>query len=207
MKIFNTEQENFWAGEFGRDYINRNKGAEFLASNINFFSKALSNINTPNSCIEFGANIGMNLKALKILFPEIEQYAIEINKTAIDSLEKVIPKNNIIHDSILNFQNTEKYDLCLIKGVLIHINPDSLPLVYKSLVESTKNYLLIAEYYNPTPISIDYRGHQEKLFKRDFAGEIMDLFPEMKLFNYGFAYHRDKNFPQDDISWFLLKKN
>ena len=135
MKIFNTEQENFWAGEFGRDYINRNKGAEFLASNINFFSKALSNINTPNSCIEFGANIGMNLKALKILFPEIEQYAIEINKTAIDSLEKVIPQNNIIHDSILNFQNTEKYDLCLIKGVLIHINPDSLPLVYKSLVE------------------------------------------------------------------------
>ena len=207
MKIFNTEQENFWAGEFGRDYINRNKGAEFLASNINFFSKALSNINTPNSCIEFGANIGMNLKALKILFPKIEQYAIEINKTAIDSLEKVIPQNNIIHDSILNFQNTEKYDLCLIKGVLIHINPDSLPLVYKSLVESTKNYLLIAEYYNPTPIAIDYRGHQEKLFKRDFAGEIMDLFPEMKLFNYGFAYHRDKNFPQDDISWFLLKKN
>ena len=149
----------------------------------------------------------MNLKALKILFPKIEQYAIEINKTAIDSLEKVIPQNNIIHDSILNFQNTEKYDLCLIKGVLIHINPDSLPLVYKSLVESTKNYLLIAEYYNPTPIAIDYRGHQEKLFKRDFAGEIMDLFPEMKLFNYGFAYHRDKNFPQDDISWFLLKKN
>ena len=43
FKNFNTEQENFWAGEFGRDYINRNKGAEFLASNINFFSKSLSN--------------------------------------------------------------------------------------------------------------------------------------------------------------------
>jgi spore coat polysaccharide biosynthesis protein SpsF len=26
------------------------------------------------------------------------------------------------------------------------------------------------------------------------------------LVDYGFAYHRDPNFPQDDITWFLLEK-
>lgn len=41
--MYKTEQENFWAGEFGEEYIQRNKGAQLLASNLSFFSKALSN--------------------------------------------------------------------------------------------------------------------------------------------------------------------
>ena len=36
-----TEQEIFWAGDFGSDYINRNKGDEAVASNIALFSRAL----------------------------------------------------------------------------------------------------------------------------------------------------------------------
>ena len=42
MNKFKTEQEEFWAGEFGNDYISRNKSEEYLASNIGFFSKALA---------------------------------------------------------------------------------------------------------------------------------------------------------------------
>ncbi|MEO9872945.1 hypothetical protein [Ekhidna sp.] len=38
----NTEQEKFWAGDFGDQYIDRNKSDEYLASNLNFFSKALT---------------------------------------------------------------------------------------------------------------------------------------------------------------------
>ena len=37
---FTTEQEEFWAGQFGSDYISRNQGRNLLASNLNFFSKA-----------------------------------------------------------------------------------------------------------------------------------------------------------------------
>jgi spore coat polysaccharide biosynthesis protein SpsF len=36
-----TPQEQFWAGEFGTAYIERNQGDALLASNINFFTKAL----------------------------------------------------------------------------------------------------------------------------------------------------------------------
>jgi hypothetical protein len=52
---------------------------------------------------------------------------------------------------------------------------------------------------------VPYRGNQERLFKRDFAGELMDRHG-LKLVNYGFAYHRDNYHPQDDITWFLLEK-
>ena len=98
------------------------------------------------------------------------------------------------------------WDLVLIKGVLIHINPVELNSVYDKLVTACEKYLLVAEYYNPTPVAIPYRGHADRLFKRDFAGEIMDRYPSMKLLDYGFVYRRDPHFPQDDISWFLMEK-
>ena len=82
----------------------------------------------------------------------------------------------------------------LIKTVLIHINPDALPEVYERLYKSSKQYICVAEYYNPTPVVVEYRGHTERLFKRDFAGELMDQFPDLKLVDYGFVYHRDNAF-------------
>ncbi|HEC16382.1 MAG TPA: pseudaminic acid biosynthesis-associated methylase [Sedimenticola sp.] len=207
MSDYKTEQEKFWAGEFGTDYIGRNQGDTLLASNLSFFSKALQRVQRPGSCIEFGANIGMNLKALKLLYPGQEQHAIEINHEAVRQLSGVIPPGNILNDSIIGFQPTRNWELVLIKGVLIHIKPDMLPQVYDSLVAATGCYLLVAEYYNPSPVAIAYRGHSDRLFKRDFAGEIMDQHPEMKLIDYGFVYRRDTNFPQDDINWFLLEKH
>ena len=203
---FKTEQESFWAGEFGSEYIQRNQGDALLASNLNFFSKALRAAHKLNSCIEFGANIGMNLKALKLLHPTIELHAIEINADAANELAKTIPQKNVYQSSILDFESCECWDLALIKGVLIHINPEELINVYDKLVAACGKFLLVAEYYNPSPVEIPYRGHNNRLFKRDFAGEIMNRHPQMTLIDYGFSYRRDPNFPQDDITWFLLEK-
>jgi spore coat polysaccharide biosynthesis protein SpsF len=203
---FKTEQEAFWAGDFGTDYIQRNQGDALLASNLDFFAKALCSTRGINSCIEFGANIGMNLKALNLLHPGIDAYAIEINAEAAKQLGSVIPVTNVINSSILDFVPNREWDLTLIKGVLIHINPDALPQVYDKLVASAGRYLMVAEYYNPAPVAIPYRGHSDRLFKRDFAGEIMERHPQMQLVDYGFAYRRDPNFPQDDITWFLMEK-
>jgi pseudaminic acid biosynthesis-associated methylase len=204
---FKTEQEAFWAGEFGNAYIERNQGDALLASNLDFFSKALRATRGVKTCIEFGANIGMNLKAIQLLLPSIDISAIEINTTAAEQLSKVIEPAKIFNSSILDFEPTQKYDLTLIKGVLIHINPDELAQVYDKLITSCNRYLLVAEYYNPVPVSIPYRGHTDRLFKRDFAGEIMNRHPELQLVDYGFVYKRDPNFPQDDVTWFLMEKH
>ncbi|MFH1518574.1 MAG: pseudaminic acid biosynthesis-associated methylase, partial [Pseudomonadota bacterium] len=142
-----TEQEAFWAGEFGNDYIGRNKGDQLLASNLQFFSKALAQTARCGSCIEFGANIGMNLKALKLLHPEMEFSAIEINSQAAEELGAVIGSENVHCQSITDFAPSRQWDIALIKGVLIHINPDVLDQVYSRLVQSTSRYLLVCEYY------------------------------------------------------------
>jgi pseudaminic acid biosynthesis-associated methylase len=204
---FKTEQEAFWAGDFGTDYIKRNQGNALLASNLDFFANALRRTRNIKSCIEFGANIGMNLKALNLLHPGIDVHAIEINAEAAQQLGTIMPLAQVYNTSILDFAPTRQWDLTLIKGVLIHINPDMLSKVYEKLVTSTGRYLMVAEYYNPAPVAIPYRGHSDRLFKRDFAGEIMDRYPQMKLVDYGFAYHRDPSFPQDDITWFLMEKH
>tara|TARA_B100001093_G_scaffold221034_1_gene212028 strand:- start:580 stop:1200 length:621 start_codon:yes stop_codon:yes gene_type:complete len=203
---FKTDQEKFWAETFGKEYIERNKGEKLLASNLNFFTKALKSTQGVKTCIEFGANIGMNIKALKLLYPEQEHHAIEINSDAVAELQNILPKDNIFEGSILDFNPKKVFDLTLISGVLIHINPDELVNVYDKLVASSSKYLLVAEYYNPSPVTVPYRGHMDKLFKRDFAGEIMDRHPIMKLIDYGFAYRKDPNFPKDDITWFLMEK-
>ena len=205
--MYKTKQENFWAGEFGNEYIKRNDGEKLLSSNLKLFSEILSNLNcNPESCIEFGANIGMNLSAIELLVPNIKLGAVEINKEAVKILKQRINNIEVYEDSLLNVSIEERYDIALIKGVLIHINPEELKVVYKKLYDCSKKYIVVAEYYSPSPVSIKYRENEDVLFKRDFAGEIMDMYKDLKLVDYGFIYHRDDLFPGDDITWFLLEK-
>ena len=197
-------QEQFWAGQFGTDYINRNNNEVLLSSNIHFFSNILSKMpKLPSSIIELGANVGMNIKALKELLPGSSFTGVEINQIACTHLETL---GCTVHNaSIQEMELTESFDLVLCKGVLIHLNPDSLNMVYQKIYNLTNEWILFAEYYNPVPVAIDYRGHSDKLFKRDFAGEILSKYTDLELVATGFAYHLDQ-FPQDDITWFLLRK-
>lgn len=160
MKKYKTEQEEFWNGKFGEEYIERNKGKEVLSGKVAMFSKILDRMpSKPSSCIEFGANIGLNIKALKVLLPAIKTSAVEINEEAVKELEHI--KNvEIFHQSILDFANElEKWDLTFICTVLIHINPQELSKVYDVLYKNSRKYILVAEYYNPTPIEVVYRGN------------------------------------------------
>jgi pseudaminic acid biosynthesis-associated methylase len=205
MTTYKTEQEKFWASEFGDEYISRNQDKELIAGNMALFSTILKQTRGVKSVIEFGSNIGNNLRAIQTLLPYADLSAIEINASAVEHLKK-IDNLTVYHQSILDFIPTEKKEFVFIKGVLIHINPDMLPEVYQKLYETSKRYICIAEYYNPTPMELNYRGHAEKMYKRDFAGEIMDLYADLELVNYGFCYHRDPVFEQGDITWFLLEK-
>lgn len=201
-----TPQEAFWAGEFGTEYIGRNDGAQMLASNLNLLSKALKQAGRISSCLEFGANIGMNLKALQLLYPGIHLKAVEINPDAAKVLANLIGENNVFEGSIFEYPVSDQVDISLIRGVLIHIHPDMLPIVYEKLYQVSKRFILLGEYYNPSPVSIAYRGHADRLFKRDFAGEMLEKYPDLKLVDYGFVYRRDPAFPDDDITWFLMEK-
>lgn len=205
---YKTEQEAFWAGDFGNEYIGRNNALEPIAANLSLFAEILGRAQGAqgiDSVIEFGSNIGMNLRALRQLLPRAKLAAIEINAQAADELRS-LGYVDVRHQSILDYIPSDAHDLAFIKGVLIHINPEHLNTVYDALYTSSRKYVCIVEYYNPTPVSVTYRGHKDRLFKRDFAGDMLDRFPDLKLVAYGFRYRRDPAFLHDDETWFLLEK-
>lgn len=203
MTVFATEQERFWAGEFGDEYTGRNVGPERIAANCALFSRILARTGPVNSVVEVGANVGLNVRALRSLLPSAKLSAVEINDQAVAELRR-IGDVEVIHGSLLDVTPVQA-EMALIKGVLIHIAPDSLSRAYERLHAAAGRWLVVAEYYNPTPVEVPYRGHRNRLFKRDFAGELMDRYSDLHLADYGFAYHRGP-FPQDDLTWFLLER-
>ncbi|MEZ5648338.1 MAG: pseudaminic acid biosynthesis-associated methylase [Alphaproteobacteria bacterium] len=209
---YKTDQEEFWAGEFGDEYTNRNQGEQLLISNIALFAQILKaappatvNSHGIKSIVELGCNRGLNLQALKKINSAFELCGYEINEQAATEAQAA-GVGRIVNRTILDqLPSDSTYDLAFTKGVLIHINPDVLDRVYDNLYNLSRRYILICEYYNPSPVTVTYRGKSDRLFKRDFAGELIAKY-NLRLVHYGFVYHRDYYFPQDDITWFLLEK-
>lgn len=202
---YSTPQEEFWAGEFGSNYASRNDNPQILAGNTALFARVLAQTRGVKSVIEFGANIGLNLRAISTLIPNVELSGVELNASAADVLE-TIPNITAYRQSFLELNIGKTFDLTLSKGVLIHISPDRLDSAYEALYKHSHRYICIAEYYNPSPVAIFYRGHADRMFKRDFAGEILRRYSDLSLVDYGFVYRNDPVFPLDDITWFLLER-
>jgi len=207
-----SEAIDFWRGDFGDAYSERCSGDHLVKNNEALFRKALLPMfyTTPMRIIEFGANIGLNIHALRRIAPfsTCEFSAVEPNEKAADELRK-IDGVNVYQTSM---QDTDEpwgrgYDIALTRGVLIHIPPKDLLHAYGALYRASKRYILICEYHSVKPVEVEYRGHAGRLWKRDFAAEMLDLFPDLCVTNYGFAWHRDPYAPQDDLTWTLLERN
>ena len=201
MTGYATEHERFWSGEFGAAYSARNTGADMVAGNLALFARILRATEDVSSVLELGANI----RALRQLIPAAELTGLEINPVATQEL-RAWGGCEVHEGSILDFAPGRQWDLAMCKGVLIHIPPDDLPAAYQRLHDCSRRYVLVAEYYNPSPVTIPYRGYEDRLFKRDFAGELLASYDDLRLVDYGFVYRRDPVFPLDDITWFLLEK-
>ena len=203
---FHTEQEQFWATDFGNDYPSRNEGEKMISSNLALFSKIFKNCPEVQSVAELGCNIGLNLIALNRINKQLKLRGYEINeKAAKTANEEDIAE--IVNTTVVEaLDASTTFDLTFTKGVLIHINPEMLHAVYQNLYDLSDRYILVCEYYNPSPVSIDYRGNKDRLFKRDFAGELINMYG-LKLVDYGFNYQHDPYLTQCDSTWFLLSKN
>ena len=200
---FITEQEIFWSKKFGDSYTKRNANSNIR---VNIIGRDLLKNNLKiNSALEFGSNVGYNLDVLKIIFPNIKIYGVEINKKAYLICKK---KHICYHKSILDFKIEKKFDIVFTSGVLIHQNPKYLKKIYSKIYNYSKKYIYILEYFSPKPIMIVYRNNKNKLFKRDFAKEIWEMYPKLKLLDYGFYWKQDNLLKgnSDDGNWFLFKK-
>lgn len=200
-----TDQEKFWTGKFGDEYIIRANTNELYKSDVKLFKDVFKLTGKLKNVLEFGCNIGLNLKAIKKINKNCYLTGVEINKNAVNEAKKI--KNvKIIEDSIYNVSLKERFDLVFTKGVLIHLKPEKINEAYNKIYSHSNKYILLAEYYNPNPIEINYRGNKGKLFKRDFAGDMLKKYSDLRLISYSFMYRYDTKYPSDDFTWFLLKK-
>jgi pseudaminic acid biosynthesis-associated methylase len=200
-----SPQEQFWKGDFGDDYINRNNSDELLKAKTEFWSGVLQNkIEQIKSAIELGANVGLNLTAIKSIFKSIDTFGVEINKRAFEEMERRGHQGENL--PVLDFHSKGvKWDLVLVNGVLIHQNPDHLNSFYNKIAEVAAKYVIIGESFSSTPEAVTYRGHKDKYFKRDFAGEFIDQNPGFEIESCFFAYRRI-NINYDDSLVVVLRK-
>ncbi|NBX70065.1 MAG: hypothetical protein EBR01_14040 [Proteobacteria bacterium] len=76
----------------------------------------------------------------------------------------------------------------------------------EKIFQHSKKFILLGEYFNRTPLSIEYQGQKDRLFKRDFGKFFLESF-NVSLVDYGFLWgHVYDQAGFDDITWWLFAK-
>ncbi len=206
----NNPQLEFWRGQFGQDYTRRHEAsAERLQACVSLWGKILDCIagEQPNSILEVGSNIGINLRALRAL-TGAEMYAIEPNHEALRRLvdDGVVPVANAMEGRASSIPLADAaVDLVFTSGVLIHVHPDDLLASMREIHRVARRHVVCIEYFSDRPETIRYRGHEERLFKCDFGGVYLDSFRDLRVIDYGFAWKRVTDL--DNVTWWVLRKD
>jgi pseudaminic acid biosynthesis-associated methylase len=204
-----THQSALWRGNFGNEYIERNPvSAGTVQAAVMLWAHILLRLqgDRPRRILEVGANIGINLRALRGL-TDAELFAVEPNATARRQLVEhgVLPRANIL-DGVaakITLQDAAM-DLVFTRGVLIHIHPDDLLASCRELHRVARRYIVSIEYFAANPEELNYRNQASALFKRDFGAFWLDNFPGLRVLDYGFAWQRMTGL--DNLTWWILEK-
>jgi pseudaminic acid biosynthesis-associated methylase len=184
------KQEQFWQGEFGKEYTDRNSfsNQEWDRMCIETWGKTKLEINTLTigdlpkdiKILEVGCNIGIQLNGLQSMgFTNL--YGIELQPYATEQAKKFTKNINIICGSGFDLPFKDNYfDLVCTTGVLIHISPTNLPKIMREMYRCTKKYISGFEYFAEQVTEINYRGYVDYLWKADFSALFMKEFPDLK---------------------------
>jgi pseudaminic acid biosynthesis-associated methylase len=209
MSTSTTPQSEFWRGEFGNSYTDRNVASpDQLQARRALWADILSHTlpAPPQSILEVGANLGINLRSLRAL-TSARFIAVEPNDKA---------RQQLVHDGIVSSADVRggvatridlpnaAADLAFTSGVLIHIHPDQLESSIREIHRCSARWIVAIEYFSDKPEMIPYRGHDDRLFKRDFGGFWLDIFPDLRITAYGFAWKRVTGL--DNLTWWLFEK-
>ncbi len=205
-KKYKTEQEKFWVQDYAEAYRKNNKKFD-TAGGIEAWDKMLRRASDISNILECGSNTGRNIESLNSILPDAKKSIIEISPEAFEIVSDNYEIEDSYNGSIISSEFDESnFDLVFTMCVLIHIHPDDLLENMKKLFDYSRKYILIGEYFNRTPVMIEYHGQKERLFKRDFGRMFIENF-DVKLLDYGFQWgwlYDNAGF--DDVTWWLFKK-
>lgn len=202
-----NEQEAFWSETYAEDYIRKN--SEFdEALGVEAWRRMLAGAETVESLLECGCNIGRNLRFLETVLPQARKSAIEISEPAYRYVTGAFDLDRSFNGPILEAPfEPGAFDLVFTMGVLIHVHPDNLAATMAKMHALSRRYVLIGEYFNRTPVMLEYQGEKDKLFKRDFGKAFIESH-DVRLVDYGFLWgHIYDPAGFDDITWWLFEKN
>ena len=136
-----TEQEQFWKGEFGDQYVGRHKELDWRARAP--FWRSIIEMTKARSILEVGCNIGGNLKAIRDVAPMIAAWGCDINQTALQ--EAADAGLSVVEVSVFDLKRVwlrERFDLVVTVGVLIHVAPADLYDAIDSIISASSRYVL-----------------------------------------------------------------
>jgi len=202
-----TKQMEKWAGEFGKEYTDRNAltleemerlyqknyGVTRTEMNLEF----IGDLGRSIRILEVGSNIGNQLLCLQnmgfqtLYGIELQEYAVEISKSRTKHI-------NIIQGSAFDIPFKDNFfDLVFTSGLLIHIAPSDVEQILREIHRCTKKYIWGSEYF------ADSYTHTELLWKTNFVKLYLDTFPDLRIVKE----KRYKYLDNDNVdSMFLLEK-
>jgi pseudaminic acid biosynthesis-associated methylase len=108
-------------------------------------------------------------------------HGIELQKYAVEVAKRVRPGINIIQGNAFEIPfEKDEFDLVFTSGVLIHIAPQHHHRVMDEMVRCSRKYIWGFEYYATELTEVSYRGHENLLWKADFASLFRERHPELK---------------------------
>lgn len=163
-----NEQEELWAGEFGKAYLERNKVD--TRKRIPFWRTIVEKADlhaTESKVLEIGCSRGHNLLALNQCGVDVT-IGIDINRDAV--AEARAAGLLVMHgDPVLAPLFGPSFDLVFTAGVLIHIAPAEITDAMRSIASATKRYVLAIEYEADFEVEIEYRDHKNAMWKRPYG--------------------------------------
>ncbi len=186
-----TKQTDFWSGDFGKEYTQRNffSAAEWDAyyqqqygvNKLEMNAEFTGNLPRDAKILEVGCNIGMQLRGLQMQgFTAL--YGIELQQDAVEHSKQVVSGINIIQGSGFDIPFRDSYfDVVVTNGVLIHIAPSDHLKIMSEMFRCSSKYIWGFEYYAEETTDINYRGAEGFLWKANFPQIFLNHFPSLKL--------------------------
>ena len=191
MTKFVTKQMEEWAGNFGKEYTDRNALSlpemellykeRYGITRTRMNRKFLGGFDRGINALEVGSNVGNQLLCLQndgfrnLYGIELQSYAVELSKRTTKGI-------NVIQGSAFDIPFKDGFfDLVFTSGVLIHIAPEGITAALDEIHRCTKRYIWCFEYYSDVYTRIQYRGRTDMLWKADFSKLFLDHFADLRL--------------------------
>jgi pseudaminic acid biosynthesis-associated methylase len=212
-----TPQIEFWNGNFGKEYTERNPQnmqewdtlykRNYGKTKIDMNAEFLSGLDKSAKILEVGCNIGLQLLGLQRMgFTNL--YGIELQAYAVEKAKENTKGIDIIQGSGFDVPFRDNYfDLVYTSGVLIHIAPNDLPKFTSEMVRCSSKYIWGFEYFSEETKQLNYRGNEGFMWKADFPSVFTKMFSNLTLVSKKvYPYISEKEKGNEDVMYLLEKK-